>query len=336
MATNRKNIIVFVLVFAIQFVKAQDIHFTQFWAAPVYVNPAMCGASQNEYRLSLLHRNQWSSVSVPYITFMAAFETNKQLAASKILLGYGLKIDSDKAGDAGFGSKQLHVPLSLSLPLRNDSSWFFSVGASFGMIQSGLDFSKLTFDNQYNGLYFDPSIPPPLLNYEQIFYSDISTGINLSYQSERIKFLMGTAIHHVNKPGASILKNTLIKRKPRLANYIISTININTTYSIQPAFMWQLQGQAQEKVFGSNLILNTKQRFVEELYAGIWGRWCDAMLLTIGGATADFEAGINYDFNLSNLKVASKSRGGVELFIVYKINKIPTIDVPYHSCPVFF
>jgi len=39
--------------------KAQDPHFSQFYAAPLYLNPALAGTSAGNYRVGVNYRDQW-------------------------------------------------------------------------------------------------------------------------------------------------------------------------------------------------------------------------------------------------------------------------------------
>ena len=68
---NRKIIIVFILILINSFLNAQDIHFSQYYASPMTVNPAYTGMFNGTYRVGANYRNQWASVSVPYKTFAA-------------------------------------------------------------------------------------------------------------------------------------------------------------------------------------------------------------------------------------------------------------------------
>ena len=48
---------------------AQDLHFSQYFNAPILVNPANTGFNpDNDYRIGGNYRNQWSAVGSPYKT----------------------------------------------------------------------------------------------------------------------------------------------------------------------------------------------------------------------------------------------------------------------------
>ncbi len=55
---------------------AQDIHYSQFYASPLTLNPALTGVNECNYRIGAMYRNQWKSVTTPYQTPSISFEIN--------------------------------------------------------------------------------------------------------------------------------------------------------------------------------------------------------------------------------------------------------------------
>jgi hypothetical protein len=48
---------------------AQDLHFSQYFNAPILVNPANTGFNpDNDYRIGANYRNQWGAVGTPFKT----------------------------------------------------------------------------------------------------------------------------------------------------------------------------------------------------------------------------------------------------------------------------
>jgi hypothetical protein len=48
--------------------QAQDPHFSQYYVYPSWMNPALTGVFDGDYRVSAIHRRQWGNVSSPYTT----------------------------------------------------------------------------------------------------------------------------------------------------------------------------------------------------------------------------------------------------------------------------
>src|SRR6185295_17434324 len=52
---------------------AQDPEFTQFYANPLYLNPAFAGTARCP-RICLNYRNQWPGISGTYVTYSASYD----------------------------------------------------------------------------------------------------------------------------------------------------------------------------------------------------------------------------------------------------------------------
>src|SRR4030095_16569069 len=85
------------LVTALRSVAQTDPHFTQNYTFPMYINPALTGSSDGQYRASAIYRTQWGSISNPYRTVGVSFDarTNKNIAL-------GVNLLNQSAGDGGF------------------------------------------------------------------------------------------------------------------------------------------------------------------------------------------------------------------------------------------
>ena len=74
-----------------------DPHFTQNYTYPMYINPAMVGQSDGDYRASAVYRSQWSAMGHSYRTtgLSADAATNNNLAV-------GVNLLNQSAGDGGY------------------------------------------------------------------------------------------------------------------------------------------------------------------------------------------------------------------------------------------
>ena len=77
MKINKILSITAALLLSIGAVQSQDIHFSQFYASPLNLNPATTGVLSCDLRFSAIYRNQWASVlnSRAFSTFSAGVET---------------------------------------------------------------------------------------------------------------------------------------------------------------------------------------------------------------------------------------------------------------------
>ena len=124
-------------------VKAQDPQFSQFYAAQLYLNPAFTGSTQIS-RASLNYRNQWSSIDASYVTYMASFD-HFFIGANS---GVGLQLISDRETLAGLRNQGFSLMYAYQLPVS--SRWTIRAGFQAGYFWRDLDFSKLTFGDQFD------------------------------------------------------------------------------------------------------------------------------------------------------------------------------------------
>ena len=69
----RTGVIAILSLFLTNDLFAQDPEFTQFYANPLYLNPAFAGTAHCP-RLSLNYRNQWPGISGSFITTSASYD----------------------------------------------------------------------------------------------------------------------------------------------------------------------------------------------------------------------------------------------------------------------
>src|ERR1700733_14673893 len=83
---------------------AQDIHFTQFDMQPLVINPAFTGMFDGQVRAAAIYRNQWASVTVPYVTYGASVDLPVYIDRNGDYLAAGLQLYKDQAGDANLSN----------------------------------------------------------------------------------------------------------------------------------------------------------------------------------------------------------------------------------------
>ena len=77
--------------------QAQDIHFSQFYAAPLLINPANTGMSGEDIRIANIYRNQWSNIGVPYETFSTSVDKKTIISGHTVGLGGFILHDQSSA-----------------------------------------------------------------------------------------------------------------------------------------------------------------------------------------------------------------------------------------------
>lgn len=333
----KKLIISLHVLFICSFVQAQDIHFSQFYAAPLYYNPANTGNFIGSARIGLNYKDQWGSVTVPYRSYDVYSDIGIQPGKSTSRFGLGLLALNDVAGDGILTTSKLQASAAYHINYTENATWRLSFGLSGSYVQKMLDINLLTFDNQWNVDEFDHS----LLNnetsaMERINYYDFSSGAvatYIPYEGER--YYLGFAAHHINKPDESFLGEAN-KVHIKYAVQAGAFIQLNNGASLQPQLFYTQQSSASEIIGGANLSVRT-QFYNREKYRayilGAWYRYKDAAWLVAGMNMGKFTCTVNYDFNFSQLTPASTARGGLEIAMVYVFGRSDKHDPT--NCPAF-
>lgn len=315
---------------------AQDIHFTQWMHAPHTYNPSEVGNINGDHRFHANFRNQWSSVTIPFRTF--AFMADSRALTKNRNLGFGASIIHDSTGDSQFQTTGFSGTISYQFKLPKDVPGFFSVGIQPSATQKKLDLTKLNFDNQYNGLFFDPSLPinESLTRFSR-WYFDLAVGLrsflNINAKNS-IEF--GFSAYNLLKPKQSFYDNDDITLDRRYNGVIRLTHQLNKKVLLCPGILYSDQGTFFSYNMGMNVYydISSSKYFKQKIFAGVYGRAVDSGSLIFGMIYGDWTAAVSYDINMSTLVPASNYRGGVEVGVIYVLRK-PEAPPRYKSCPPY-
>lgn len=320
--------------------RCQDIHFSQFYAAPLFLNPSLTGSFDGKFRFGANHRNQWASVTEPFVTYIASADAKiTHRKHKKRSFGAGLMILRDQAGDSKYGTTAAMASFSATLTLGRDQHHWLSMGLKAGAAQRSLDYSKLYFDDQFNGNIFDPGNgSAESLGLQDFVYPDAGAGLTWSHINRSdLKINIGLAYDHFNKPRQSFFEYSDITLNPRWSVHSAVSVPLPRKRILEPSILLMRQGEYSEVLVGSsyNIIFNDNPFAYSAVNFGLYYRILDAAILKAGIEMRDFSAGISYDFNLSGLHPASNYQGGIELSVNYIIRSHYRLIERYPACPVF-
>ncbi|OFX57402.1 MAG: hypothetical protein A2046_06415 [Bacteroidetes bacterium GWA2_30_7] len=319
---------------------AQDIHFSQYDAALLNLNPANAGDIECDYRLIGNNRNQWQSITVPYKTFSMSFDTKiNNFNFKRANIGAGLLLNHDKAGDSELSTTQFALIGAFHYSIKQDSSLIASVGINGSFYQQSINYENLHFGSQYNGYQYDSNSPNgEIFPENNLQYGDINLGTSLKKKfNDSLMIQGGFAYYHLNKPRQSYYLDNLTKLDALLMIYVSAEIGLNKTIGILPSIYTMGQGKYREYNFGGLVKFTTKSINVKSIYFGGFYRLKDAGIFKFAFDYQNIRFGISYDINTSSLKVASGGRGGLELSLIYNFCKPRPIKFPDSKiCPVYF
>ncbi|MCT4613319.1 MAG: PorP/SprF family type IX secretion system membrane protein [Marinifilaceae bacterium] len=318
----RKSILftVLVLVLCISNALGQRVHSSQFYSNPMLLNPALTGNSDYQLRAGINYRNQWNSVTVPFVSQNAFVDgkLNSTFLVEKSWIGIGGMLFSDKAGSGGLKTNQLTLSSSFNKSLNRRNSMLLSFGLTAEITNKAIDYHKLVFDDQWNENFFDPGqTTQEDINSRSLFYVDLSFGTMFSYyQDKRHRYYMGVAVGHINQPNESFY-NVTNNLKTRFIAHAGADIKFSQRMSITPDFIHITEKGASEWVLGSNMQLRVGRNGVVMHY-GMRYRFTQDIIPNFGVEKDKYKFMISYDVNVSQLSRASSYRGGFELSFIFQ------------------
>jgi type IX secretion system PorP/SprF family membrane protein len=326
----------------LQTTHAQDIHFSQFFEAPLLRNPSLAGIFTGDYRVQAVFHDQWNSFTNAYRTGSLNGEYKMPVGKSNDFLTVGLQVLYDKAGSAALSTSELLPALNYHKSLSNERVMYLSLGFMGGLVEKRIDMSKVTTNSQYNGTAYDPALPDgEVLTNPTIRYLDGSLGLSFNTgfgQDKGNSLFFGAAMHHVNRPKNSFYKSPGIELDPK---YVFSAgmkmiVNENACFTLQADHT--RQGSSRETIGGALYSYKLGDDPENSNYTVSFGgflRWKDALIPVIKLEMNAFAVSLSYDVNVSQLKTVSQGRGGVELSISY-IGFLDRENVKYRIlCPKF-
>lgn len=310
-------------------VQAQDIHFSQYYASPLTLNPAQTGLINRDYRVAAIYRTQNYTVSPnPYITGSISYDM--PILQNKLpegdALGLGVVVLYDQAGAGAFQNLTGGLSVAYHKALGVDKRHMLSLGVQANFVNKSINFSKLVFPDQ-----LDPRMPGTYLptgeqfGAQDVSYPDFNTGVLYTGKiNQRSSMYAGFSYFHLTNPEEKFLQSgsANVKINSRYSAYVGGSTELNPNIAIFGSGLYQSQGPAQEILLGAatGFILNPAHR--EDvgntvLYLGLWYRLNDAIIPYIGLEWTQFQLGFTYDVTTSNASLMTNYSGAYEMSLTY-------------------
>ncbi len=324
----KKFIIILTLLFSGQFLIAQqDIHFSQFFNAPIVYNPAQSGLN-GDLRAIANYRNQWGSISTPYVTMNGSVDM-PVLKKDKGKFGIGLNFFSDKSGESNFTQTAYNASLAYHFAFDNSGKNFFSVGFKAGMEQRAISNSSFYWGTQWAGNDFNTNLP----SYENVAQAsasafDMSTGIHWLYLPNNYTlYSAGLSLNHLTSPTLSFGTNTQSLYKKWVFTGAAEFGNATSNTAFVTNIIYMRQGPNGHLNLGGALKYKLQESshytdFRNEAFfsIGAYMRVGDAIYPVAQFQYSGMKIGMSYDFNISKLSKASNGMGGFEVMLGYVAN----------------
>ncbi|TAF67366.1 MAG: type IX secretion system membrane protein PorP/SprF [Cytophagales bacterium] len=318
------HIIAIFLSFAPKAVQAQDPQYSQFYAAPLYINPALTGTAY-EPRVILNYRKQWPNLETVFTTYSTSFDTY----LSRINGGLGIIFTRDVATAGKFTS--MDIGLQYAQEVYLSSRWALRAGVQASYVMRTAEFAGLVFGDQYNTITQNFSNPTAEALSNGFQYFNLSSGIFLYDDSQWIGF----AVHNLTRPSQQFLDGTTDRLPMRFTLQLGKKIPIvdETQWrqreqgtakeiSFTPALLYKHQGGSDQLDLG---LYFTYSPFV----VGLWYRGIplkqinqnvinnESLIGLVGATYNNISIGYSYDLTISRLGIGSGGAHEVSLIMTF-------------------
>lgn len=296
--------------------RAQEVHNSQFYSLPLFLNPANTGNSVYDVRAGIDYRNQWSSVSVPFSSQSVYADVKlPSYIVEGSWIGLGAMFLNDNAGE---GLKSTYGGLSLAFhkSLTRGHDWILSTAVSLLGVNKSVDYMKLVFDDQWDGAVFNPSyMTGDLLESTSQWYADASVGAKITYYKERDIYSFGVSMSHINQPSESFYNITNnMARRLTLHGGMEKWFN-RGNWMLNPYFVVDIQSYGTTALVGANFYNAINYNRSKSILAGLWYRTNNELVPSLGMEFDNIKVIASYDVPLTNKTY--KSRGGFEISLTY-------------------
>jgi type IX secretion system PorP/SprF family membrane protein len=342
-----KNFIIltiFILCAVVKDTYSQDFTFSQFYEQPLMRNPALAGVFSGDLRISVAHRSQWASVTVPFQTTAFSIEKKNPLGNTGDFATCAMQMSNDMAGDIRLKRMQILPAVNYHKSLSDDKDTYVSLAFMGGLVTNQFDPTQMRLADQWqNGNYNSYNQTQQKVDHTGFNYWDASTGLTFSSShGDNIRFYLGAAVYHFNKPKVAFNNANIdvyLKERWTLSGGISLQVSDReqfvgfTDYMSQGGYRQLLAGG----MFGTDLSQSYEDEYAKvTLYAGAFIRTGDAIIPMFKIDMKNMAVGLSYDVNISKLTVASHSRGGFEITGSYKgFLKIKTSSLDKLRCVRF-
>jgi type IX secretion system PorP/SprF family membrane protein len=318
-------------------VSAQDIHFSQFFEAPLLRNPSLAGIFTGDIRVQAVYRDQWNSVTQAYKTGSLNAEYKMPIGKGDDFLTAGLQLLYDNAGSVFWVSNHVLPAINYHKSLSTEVNRYLSLGVMGGIVQRRIDRSKMTTNSTYDGLGDGETFTK-----NQYLYADGAVGLSFNSQlnaNPENNFFIGAAYHHFNKPKNSFYADRSTDLEPKIVGSAGVRFSVTPVSYITLQADYSTQGKYQETIAGALYGMKLGQDWENAKYTihgGAFLRWNDALIPAIKVDYSSFSFSFSYDVNISKLKTSSYGRGGFELGVSYiGFSKRDNSTINAVLCPKF-
>lgn len=316
-----RKILIIALVLYAHLVSAQDPKFSQYFASPLTLNPALTGYFDGNYRVALNMRQQWANVGEPYNTYSLSGELKLQDEYYyNDIFSIGLSGLYDESFNKVLKSYTYSAGFSYYKFLDPNHNVKIGLAPQVAYVSKSLNFDALTVASQFQNGSFNMSLPNYLdLKNDKLTYFDFNVGANLGLSLNKISASIGYAAYHLTRPQQSLFNDLRIRLPLR------HTINLGFRYVSEDLLDLSFsahrmdEGASHDTIVGGVIGFKPTPESKTKLNAGIWYQTNgNSFYPYVGFELANLSVGLNYSLFTKN--IASYQPKTFELSIILNDN----------------
>ncbi|MEI6088596.1 MAG: PorP/SprF family type IX secretion system membrane protein [Bacteroidota bacterium] len=327
------SLVILLLITLIFSASSQDMHFSQFYMAPINNNPGNVGAFNGTVRVYNLARMQWFTVTNPYKTFSLSadgeiFRKRMERLHKIDYFSAGFNFNSDfQAGNSRLKTTSYNALVSFTKFLGGRQHHIITLGYEIGYATRSAALGGLTWDRQWDGEAYNAAWSSGEASGASTGFMDMSTGIVWNFRTDHLfRSALGFSMQHFTAPHYS-LDGSNDKLYPRLGTQLNMNFKLSETSNttIEPSILVAQQGPTLLLDIGTGIkyVLNDHSHYTsrnrdEAVHIGIYYRYRDAAFVAFRVDYGAVSGSLAYDINISGLTPVSHSVGSLELAIIYR------------------
>lgn len=286
-----------------------DPHFSQYYANPLWLNPALTGVVDGSYRVNANFKQQWGGIANSFLTGGVSFD----LAPTKNL-AVGAMIFNQNAGELNFNYLSALASASYRVQIGADRLSMLNFGIQAGVINRTFDASKARFGSQYNPIlgYDSGTGSTEAIANSSSLVPDVNVGVMYfdGNPGKNLNPFIGASVSHLTRPVERFM-GAEVKLPMRYTVHGGARIRASEILDLTPNALYLKQGTASEASVGmyAQMTVNTSST----LLFGANYRFEDAAIAYVGFQLKNTVIGVSYDFNTSGLGRNLGATGGLEL-----------------------
>ena len=319
-----------IVVCAAQEMSAQtDPHFSQYYVYPAWLNPALTGSFDGDYRVSGIYRTQWGNISSSFSTpgLSAEFNTSKNSS-------FGASILNQTAGDGGYNYTTAYGSYAYTgVRFGALEQHRIVMGVQLGIISRRFNPSKLTFGDQWNPITgYNPN-NTSMESFSRTSATSFDAGAGILYfdaqPGKTANIFGGFAVSHMNRPDDKFSESGNARIPVRYTMHGGVRLVLTDVLSLTPNVLYMFQGKAQEKMVGAYAQLKAFPELDVNVMLGANYRFKDALSPYAGFTWKNMALGVSYDVNTSDLGRMAKGSNSFEISLSFtgkKSAKTPEVE----------